>query len=253
VIDCTEIRDLFGLVLDHEATEAEVERVQTHLAACDDCAGLFEAMTSVVDVNGLMATLEPPSHLAADLAESPCRRWLGLLYQAVDREISTTNLERLLTHLESCSSCRQVWHDLTLIRQVGEAMTPPGYLLRKCIEVRNAVARIPILGRRTATAAAYVLALVTSLAIGNPTIIAQDLQASAVERVSRAANGVSDVAADGRGEVRVLLWRVMRWGEGKVTAVRDWIDDIRNDDTVPNRPENATERTPAPTSQGEAP
>jgi hypothetical protein len=119
-----------------------------------------------------------------------------------------------------------VWHDLTLIHQVGEAMVPPNHLLSKCISVRDAIARIPILGRRTATAAAYVLALVTSLAIGNPTIIAQDFQAVAVDKVSRAASGVSEVAADGRGEIRVAIWRTMQWGGKKIDTVRGWFDQL---------------------------
>jgi predicted anti-sigma-YlaC factor YlaD len=251
---CTEIRDLMGPVLDREASPSEVEQVHAHLAECDECAGIFEAMSVVVGAGDLvMSGLEPPPHLAAELADSPCRRWLGLLYMAVDREISQSNLDRLLSHLESCPACREAWHDLTLIHQVGEAMRPPGYLLRACVEVRNAVSRIPILGRRTATAAAYVLALVTSLAIGNPTIIAQDLQATAAEHVSRAANGFSEVAADGRGEARVLLWRALSWGEEQVVAVRGWIDRLRDRDSDDTPAAGAADGPNEPTSQGETP
>ena len=166
----------------------------------------------------------------------------------MDREIAQPNLERLLTHLESCPSCRQVWHDLTLIHQVGDAMEPPNHLLSACIRVRETVARITILPRRTATAAAYVLALLASLAIGNPTIIAQDLQAAATERVSKAASGVSEVAASGRGEARVALWRVMKWGEARIDAVRGWVDQLRDNDAE-SAGESDTE--PATNLQGE--
>jgi predicted anti-sigma-YlaC factor YlaD len=230
VSGCSRIRDLFGPVLEDQATVEEIERVHAHLAECSSCEELFEAMQLVIGAGDCMSDVEPPDHLEHDLSASPCRRWLGLLYQAVDREISQANLERLLGHLESCTSCRQVWHDLTLIHQVGDAMVPPNHLLQRCIAVRDTIARIPILNRRTATAAAYVLALVTSLAIGNPTIIAQDLQAVAVDRVSRATTGVSEVAADGRGEVRVLLWRAMKWGEGRIDTARGWIDQLRGND-----------------------
>ena len=228
--NCAEIRDLFGPVLEHEAGPAEIERLRTHLAGCAECTEIFDAMKLVVGAGGFMADVDPPPHLEDELSSTPCRRWLGLLYQAVDREISSTNLERLLTHLEGCESCREVWHDLTLIHQVGEAMVPPNHLLPKCISVRDAISRIPILGRRTATAAAYVLALVTSIAIGNPTIIAQDFQAVAVDKVSRAASGVSEVAADGRGELRVLAWRAMRWGEQRIDTVRGWVNALRKPD-----------------------
>jgi len=231
--DCTTFRDLFAAVLEDEATEAESEQVRSHIAACTECAELFEAMSMIIGAGDFMAEIEPPPHISHEISANPCRRWLGLLHQAVDREISSANLDRLLPHLETCPSCRQVWHDLTLIHQVGDAMTPPNHLLDKCIRVREAVARITILPRRTATAAAYILALLASLAIGNPTIIAQDLQTVAAEKVTMAATGVSEVAADGRGEARVALWRAMRWGEKKIDAVRGWVDQLRgNDDTT---------------------
>jgi len=227
---CTELRDLFAAVLENEAAPADVELVRSHIDGCAECSELFDAMAMIVGAGDFLGDVEPPPRLGAELASSPCRRWLGLLYQAVDREISPANLDRLLPHLESCPSCRQVWHDLTLIHQVGDAMTPPNYLLQKCIMVREAIARITILPRRTATAAAYVLALLASLAIGNPTIIAQDLHSVATEQVAKAASGVSEVAADGRGEARVALWRAMKWGENKIDAVLGLFNQLRNDD-----------------------
>jgi len=230
---CTEIRDLFGAVLDHEASQAEAERVRVHVAGCPECAELFEAMAMVTDAGRIMAEVEPPPHISAEIAASPCRRWLGLLYQAVDREISQHNLDRLLTHLDQCPACRQTWHDLTLVHQVGDAMEPPNHLASACIQVRNAVTRIAVLPRRTATAAAYVLALLATIAVGNPVIIAQEMQSVAVQRVTQAASGVSEVAADGRGEARVALWRTMRWGQSKIDTVRGWIDALRgSDDTT---------------------
>lgn len=231
--DCTTIRDLFAAVLENDASESERAEVRSHVEECTECAELFEAMSMVVGAGDFMSAIEPPPHIAEEISANPCRRWLGLLYQAVDREISPANLDRLLPHLESCPSCRQVWHDLTLIHQVGDAMAPPRHLLDRCLRVRDAVARITILPRRTATAAAYVLALLASLAIGNPTIIAQDLQAVASEKVTKAASGVSEVAADGRGEARVALWRAMRWGESKIDAVRGWVDRLTDTDDDP--------------------
>lgn len=246
--NCTDIRELFSLVLENEADEAAIARVRDHLDGCSDCAGLFDAMATIVETSDFMAEIEPPSHISTEISDSPCRRWLGLLYQAVDREITQHNLERLLTHLDSCPSCRQVWQDLTLVHQVGEAMEPPSHLAGACVRVRETIARITILPRRTATAAAYVLALLATLAIGNPTIIAQEVQAVAAESVSKAATGVSEVAADGRGEARVALWRAMRWGESKIDAVRGWVDGLRNDDEKTGD----VEATPDVTPQGES-
>lgn len=250
---CTDCRDLFAAVLENEASRAEVDRVRAHIDGCAECAELYEAMAMVIGAGDFLAEVEPPPHLGEELASSPCRRWLGLLYQAVDREISQPNLERLLTHLGSCPSCRRVWHDLTLIHQVGDAMTPPKYLLEKCIRVRDAVARIAVLPRRTATAAAYILALLASLAIGNPTIIAQDLHTVASEKVAMAATGVSEVAADGRGEVRVALWRALNWGEQKVSSIRGFFDrwNDNNDNTGDASTEPAAETDAEPIQQGE--
>jgi len=245
--DCTGIRDLFSVVLEGEADEASATLVRNHVADCSDCAELFETMTAVIGTTDFMADIEPPAHIADEISDSPCRRWLGLLYQAVDREITQHNLDRLLTHLDSCSSCRQVWQDLTLVHQVGDAMEPPGHLAATCVRVREAITRITILPRRTATAAAYVLALLATLAIGNPTIIAQEVQAVAAESVSRAATGVSEVAADGRGEARVALWRVMKWGENKIDAVRGWLDGLTDDDETTG----AVDAPPDTTPQGE--
>lgn len=230
--DCADIRELLGPVLEGDASPEQTELVAAHVADCAECAELYEAMTMVVGAGELLDDLAPPPHLGSELASSPCRRWLGLLFQAVDREITQLNLERLLPHLEACESCRQVWHDLTLIHQVGDAMAPPAHLRDACIRARDAVRRIAVLPRRTATAAAYVLALLASLAIGNPTIIAQDLQATATQHVSWAASEVSEVAQEGRGEVRVLLWRAMRWGEARIDAVRGVIDRLTDDDAT---------------------
>ena len=180
--ECTDIRELFAPVLENEATETEVERVRTHLEGCTECDELYTAMGMVIGAGDFSPMWIRRRTSVVEIASSPCRRWLGLLYQAVDREISQTNLERLLTHLEACPSCREVWHDLTLIHQIGDAMAPPNHLLEQCIRVRDAVVKIAILPRRTATAAAYILALLASLAIGNPAIIAQDLHSVAAEQ-----------------------------------------------------------------------
>jgi len=247
VTDCAALHDLFAAVLEHEAARDDEARVRSHIADCRECAELFEALKIVIGAGDVLAGLDPPRHIAEEISSSPCRRWLGLLYQAVDREISHTNLDGLLDHLESCPSCRQVWHDLTLIHQVGEAMQPPNHLLAKCLRVREAVAKITVLPRRTATAAAYILALLASVAIGNPAIIAQDLQQVAAQRVAEAANGVTEVAAEGRGEVRVALWRAMRGGEQKIDAIRGWVDRLRDDDNDTG----AAEADPATDTQGD--
>ena len=232
---CAEIRELLSLHLEGELEEAQAAEVCDHLAGCEECAGLAETMAEIMGAGAGLAAAEAPESLAADLAASPCRLWLGLLFQAVDHEISPANLERLLTHLESCPACRRTWQDLTLIHQVGEAMEPSQYLLKRSIGARERrPQQPPILNRRLAVAAAYMLAVVTSLIIGNPVTLARSQAAPAVERVAEVVSSeVSEVAAHGRGEVRVMLWRLWQWGESKVEAVRSLLGGDEDDDDQP--------------------
>jgi len=237
---CADIRELLSLYLEGELEEEEARTVRDHLGECEDCAGILETLESIVEAGSSLGELEPPDHLMSDLASSPCTRWLGLLFQAVDREISQPNLERLLTHLESCPSCRNTWQDLTLIHQVSEAMEPSQYLLKRCIAAREKRPEVrPILNRRMATAAAYFLAVLTSLVIGNPVTLARSGAGEVVGRVAEAVSTeVSGVAESGRGEARIILWRVWKWGERKVEAVRDFVskddtvDDSKNDSSA---------------------
>ena len=60
--------------------------------------------------------------------------------------------------------------------------------------------------------------------IGNPVTLARSGAGEAVGRVAEAVSTeVSGVAEQGRGEARIMLWRVWKWGERKVEAVRDFV------------------------------
>lgn len=219
---CTEIRELFSLHLEGELEEQQRALVHDHVSGCDECRELLETMKEIVGAGLWMELVEPPDGLDEELSSSPCRLWLGLLFQAVDREISQHNLERLLTHLEACPSCRSTWQDMTLIHQVSDAMEPSQYLLNLCLGARTRPAKVrPILNRRMATAAAYFLAVLTSLVIGNPVTLARSETVGRVATV--VTTEVEQVAEQGRGEARIALWRIWKWGEKKVDAVRDFV------------------------------
>ena len=224
---CTDVRDLLSLYLEDELENEQAIALREHLAECEDCAGILETLESIVEAGSVLEGLDPPDNLLSDLASSPCTRWLGLLFQAVDREISQRNLERLLTHLEACPSCRRTWQDLTLVHQVSDAMEPSQYLLKRCIAARERRPEVrPLLNRRMATAAAYFLAVLTSLVVGNPVTLARSGAGETVGRVAEAVSTeVSSVAESGRGEARIILWRVWKWGERKVDAVRDFVSE----------------------------
>ena len=232
---CADFRELLSPYLEGELDADRAAQVRDHLADCPECRDLAEVMGDIIGTGSVMAGIEPPDGLAEDLAASPCRLWMGLLFQAVDREISPSNLDRLLTHLEGCPSCRNAWQDLTLIHQVADAIQPSEYLLKRCIAAREPRKKVqPILNRRLATAAAYFLAVFTSLVIGNPVTLARSGAGEAVGRVATAVTSeVEQVAESGRGEVRVMLWRVWKWGEGKVEAVRNFVSkDTRDEESA---------------------
>ena len=231
---CEQTRGLLDQLIEGSLTDGTRSEVERHLAGCDECREIGETLALIADAIPPLGELEAPEHLAAELSSSPCRRWLGLLFQAVDREIGEHNLERLLSHLESCESCTRTWNDLTLIRQVGEAMEPPPGFVQRCVEVRKRVFRRPVLSRRAVTAAAYAMAVLASLTIGNPVSIARS------PVVQKMTTEVNQAAEQGRGELKVMLWRAWQWSGRQIAAVRSLAGD-----------DNASERSE--TTQGEKP
>ncbi len=244
---CSDLTELLVPFVDGELDAPEARRVEEHLAGCEDCRETVDALRLIADAVAPMSRLEPPTTLARDLASSPCHRWMGLLFAAVDREIGATNLERLLTHLESCEACRQVWNDLSTLHQAGEALEPPPGLAQRCAAAPRKPRRRPVLGARTATAAAYVLAVLTTLLVGNPVSLARNPASDAVQRVAASlTEQASAVAEDGRGEVRVMLWRALQWGERKAVALRDLAGTLLSDDEQPDSDSPDDRRPDAP-------
>lgn len=234
---CDEFRLLIGTLLDGELDAAEEERLRAHCSTCEECADLLSAMQTIDETLQPLADLDPPDSLLFEVAHSPCRRWLGLLSQAVDREISETNLERLISHLESCETCRQTWSDLTLVHQVGEALEPSQSLLQKCIAVRIRRPRTRILGTRAATAAAYFLAVLTSILVGNPVTLGRSPSGATVQKVATSVSvGMAEVAEEGRGEARMMLWKAWNWGTRQVDAVKDIVAQITDENSDTESP-----------------
>ena len=68
-------------------------------------------------------------------------------------------------------------------------------------------------------AAAYAIAVLTSLTIGNPVSIARS---PVVQRVAETVtSGVTEVAEESRGELRVIIWRAWQWGNRRLEMVRN--------------------------------
>ena len=234
---CDLTRERFSAYLEGDLESGEITTVESHLETCSECRETLHSVREILDIGRTMADLEPPAQLRVEVADSPCRRWLGLLFSAIDREISEANLDRLFQHLESCSSCRRAWSDFSLIHQVGDALTPPGHLLSRCLRPRRPFSARRVLGQRTATAAAYSLAILASLAIGNPVTLAR-YEASAPMQQAGALfkDGISGAAETGRSEAKVMLWRAMNLGHRAADAARStwsrWTDQSDTGETA---------------------
>jgi len=227
---CDVWREYFGEAIEEGSVRAPgfVE----HLEDCDDCRSLFEVYTDLFSDSPWLAELPAPAGLASVVSGSPCARWLRRLYAAVDRESAEADLGALFDHLESCSECRRVWVDFSLIREVGECLKAPDGLVEACLRHQRPRRIRPVLGRMTASAAAYFLAVLASLVIGNPVTFARYNQATATVQQIRAVVSpeVSAVAVSGRGELRVMLWRCLLWGEQQMKTIEDaWTEIIGGD------------------------
>lgn len=203
-----------------------------HLENCADCKALFDVYSDLFSDSPWLGDLPAPEGLASVVSGSPCTRWLRRLYAAVDRELGEDELEGLFDHLESCTECRRVWVDLSLIHQIGECLEAPEGLLEACLKHERPRQIRPILGRKTASAAAYFLAVLASLVIGNPVTFARYNQATATVQEIRAtvSPGVSAVVLSGRGEFRVMLWRCLRWSEEHIKTIEEaWTKCVGRD------------------------
>ena len=224
---CDDVRERLSSYLDGELEARDARDVERHLAECRECADLGHALELVSEAVTPLRRLEPPPHLEAYLVASPCRRWLRLLMAAMDREIAEQDLDRLLGHLEGCPSCTRIWTDLSLVHQVSEAMLPPAGLAEKCVAVRRQPRVRPVMSRRAAVAAAYALAVLASLMVLNPVSIARSPD---VQRVaSSVTEEVNLVAEEGRGELRVMMWRAWRWGNRQVATIREVLSPNSDD------------------------
>jgi len=235
---CNLCRERFSAYLEDDLEPEEVQIVEKHLEECSECREILDSLREILFIGNSLADLDPPGHLASEVADSPCRRWLGLLFSAIDREISEDNLDRLFQHLESCPSCRSAWGDLSLIHQVSDALEPPSHLLARCLRPRRPFSARKVLGRRTATAAAYSLALLASLAIGNPVTLARYETSVPMQKFNALfKSGVSDATRTGRSEARVMLWRALHMGQRAADAARSTLSQWTNPSTS-NEPAN---------------
>jgi len=158
-----------------------------------------------------------------------CERWRLLLFGAMDGGVGEDELEPLLDHLAACPACTAVWTALSTAREVLAPLQPPPRLLERCRRIPWVARSRRIPGVRTAAALAYVLAVAVSLFLGNPVTLARQEVHTAARTVGRTVTArVREVREDGRGELRLMVWRIWRLGEDTVDAVHRILHPERN-------------------------
>jgi predicted anti-sigma-YlaC factor YlaD len=227
--DCARFRELLAAAGDDDAATSVAVGLEAHLAQCSDCRALSEALALVAEAGSSVADLEPPASLAAAVC-GPCRPWRTLLFRALDHDLDDATLDRLLDHLEGCEACASLWADLTLVRQASECLVPPPHLLHRCVWGVKGRRPMPVLGRRAAIAVAYALTVVATLVVGNPVTLARNPAAETLRNlVGTFRHELTAASADGRGELRVALWRAWTWTSSTADAARELIAAITSD------------------------
>ncbi len=79
---CEAIHVLMSAYLDDELDDAERQRVERHIAACDACRAEFDAMEDVVQRASAMTVAEPPDEV--------WDRFLDNVYNRLERRVGWT-------------------------------------------------------------------------------------------------------------------------------------------------------------------
>lgn len=153
-----------------------------HADGCAACREALDRLRGLAEGAAVMAGLHAPPELVERLRRMPrlaaeCERAQDLLAEALDGELDEPARRELMGHLHGCAACRTTWEAFATLREVGRdtrararlraiAALPPS----QRIEGRR---RLAVFDLRLATAAAYLLAALTVMLIGNPASFAR--------------------------------------------------------------------------------
>ncbi len=231
-MSCTShFRELLPSWAADELEPSKARTVERHLEECQECRALADELRRIRRDLEPIRDLLPPTDLEGTLSGSACSRWRRVLFTAMDGELQEEELPALLEHLDDCPDCSSVWTAMSALRQVGPSLTPPPGLALRCQRIPWLARRRKVPGARTALAVAYVLAVAVSLLLGNPVAMARREVRTAADRVGqRVETHVQAVEDEGRGELRLLVWRIWRMGERTATAVQKIFETDRPKD-----------------------
>jgi len=102
-IDC----EAFAALVDHYFDERLVERnaLDAHAAGCTNCQAVFGRMTD-------------------ELSDLPCRTFVELVTEYLERSISAGERARMTRHLELCQGCRTYLDQIRTTIELTGALPP---------------------------------------------------------------------------------------------------------------------------------
>jgi hypothetical protein len=169
-------------VLETGDPERLTPALERHVADCQACREALDRIRGLADGAAALTRVRAPQELLERLRRMPrlpadCERAQELLGGALDGELDEAGRRDLMGHMYGCAGCRGAWEAFATLREVGRdtharprlravAALPP----RQRIEGRR---RLAFFDLRLATAAAYLLAALTVMLIGNPASLAR--------------------------------------------------------------------------------
>jgi anti-sigma factor RsiW len=226
---CTELREQLEAVLDGTLSA----QLAGHLAGCPACSHIVAQARAARENSRSMASARAPSALTDRLKRLPrlpqaCEHVQILVAAALDGELPDSDRTLLLQHLHGCPGCLASWEAFATLREAGaHAHLQP--LRRAALAIApwrrlDARRRRPLFDLRLATAAAYLVAAVTVVAISNPATVARASNAgferaavyagAAVEnRWQSYSRQLAEAAANARGwagDQALKTWQSLR-------------------------------------------
>jgi hypothetical protein len=194
-----------------------------HAQVCDDCRQAVARAQGLEEGGHAVRGLRAPAELVnriKGMRRLPlaCESALELTSAALDGDLGPAGREELVNHMHGCESCQAFWEAMATLQEVGR-LTPVGARLRarlaihprRRVDVRR---RGSIFDLRLATAAAYLIAAMTVVLVGNPASIA---------RASSA--GVEKAQLYTRAAVENRLESLTRRARTAVLSAQDWLTD----------------------------
>ena len=197
------------------------DELAAHLKSCASCQAAVARAQGLDEAARVLSEAHAPAALVARLKTLPrlapaCEEALILVDAALAGDLEPEGQNTLLQHVNSCDRCRVAWEAFATLREVGIATVASARLrarlavpTRLRVEPRRQRARVDL---RLATAAAYLVAALTVLLIGDPA------------RLARASSaGVEKASLYARAAVENRLQAYGRWVGEEVGVAASWL------------------------------